>query len=387
MNAPELVEQFFRHEYGKLVAVLCRQVGVEHIEAVEDAVQTALTKALENWTDAKPIENASGWLYRVARNELLGHLRNSSNRRDLLSAHATELHHAQLAGVEIESELLPGEIQDDLLRMLYVCCDDAIPRESQLVIALKTLCGFSVPEIALRLFTSEANIYQRLKRARTRLRTADIAPESLTDAKCVARVGSVHKIIYLVFTEGYFSNHPEVAIRQELCREAIRLAEILAAHPTGQTPATFALLALMHLHVSRLSSRHDGSGGLLLLEEQDRSAWDRAGIETGMMWLSRSAEGDEFSRYHAEAGIAAQHCLAPSFDQTRWDEIAKLYEMLERATPSAIHRLNRAVAVAEWQGPSGGAARARRRRAAALASRVLHVGSRALRIFTAASET
>jgi predicted RNA polymerase sigma factor len=135
-----------------------------------------------------------------------------------------------------------------------------------------------------------------------------------------------------------------------------RLVAMLAEHPQGQAPETFALLALMHLHVARMTARQDASGGLLLLEEQDRELWDRQEIQVGLEWLAKSAQGDSFSRYHAEAGIAAEHCLAPSFRETRWDRVVECYSLLERIAPSAIHKLNRAVAVAEWQGPAAGLA-------------------------------
>jgi predicted RNA polymerase sigma factor len=248
------------------------------------------------------------------------------------------------------------EIRDDMLRMLFVCCDESIPRESQLVLALKTLCGFSTAEIALRLFTSEGNIHKRLGRARDRLR--EIAPD--VDAPPLEelrpRLPGVHAVLYLLFNEGYLSAHAEQAIRRELCDEAVRLTTLLGEHPVGATPETFALLALMHLHAARLGARVDGAGGLLLLEEQDRSLWDHEGISMGMEWLQRSAAGEAFSRFHAEAAIAAEHCLAASYPQTRWKEIADLYAMLEALAPSPLHTLNRAVAVAEWQGPAAGLA-------------------------------
>ncbi|WP_129573756.1 MULTISPECIES: RNA polymerase sigma factor [Sorangium] len=164
----------------------------------------------------------------------------------------------------------------------------------------------------------------------------------------------MHAILYLLFTEGYLSSHAETAIRRELCDEAMRLAAILAEHPLGRAPETFALLALMHLHAARMTARQDGSGGLLLLEEQDRGLWDQREIQVGLSWLAKSAHGDVFSRYHAEAGIAAEHCLAPSLAETRWDRVVECYALLERLGPSAIHTLNRAVAVAEWQGPAAG---------------------------------
>jgi RNA polymerase sigma-70 factor (ECF subfamily) len=159
-----------------------------------------------------------------------------------------------------------------------------------------------------------------------------------------------------MFTEGYLSSHAEQTIRRELCDEAKRLAQVLAEHPVGGAPETFALLALMHLHAARMTARQDGSGGLLLLEEQDRSCWDRTEIHTGLAWLAKSAQGDVFSRYHAEAGIAAEHCRSTSFEETRWDRIVECYALLERLAPSALHTLNRAVAVAEWRGPAEGLA-------------------------------
>ena len=353
MTTPELVEHFFRHEYGKLVAVLSRRVGVQYIEAVEDAVQSALMTALESWAVAGLPANPSAWLFRVAHNELLGELRTRSGRRRILEQSAREDIGTPGNGPEI---FLAGEVRDDLLRMLFVCCDEAIPVESQLVFALKTLCGFGVREIALRLFTSEANVYKRLGRARSRLREAPPRPGELTGEQYSSRLPGVNKILYLLFTEGYLSSHAETPIRRELCDEAIRLATILAEHPVGQAPETFALLALMHLHAARTTARQDASGGLLLLQEQNRELWDRQEIQVGLEWLAKSAQGDDFSRYHAEAGIAAEHCLAPSFQATRWDQVVECYARLEQIAPSAIHKLNRAVAVAEWRGPAEGLA-------------------------------
>jgi len=248
-------------------------------------------------------------------------------------------------------------VRDELLRMLFVCCDEEIPPESQLVLALKTLCGFGVDEIAARLFTSEANVYKRLERARNRLR--EVPPridDELSAEQYSSRLPAVHKILYLLFTEGYLSSDTETAIRQELSDEAIRLASILADHAVGKVPETSALLALMHLHAARITARQDASGGLILLADQDRALWDQQRIQIGLSWLADSARGDVYSRYHAEAGIAAEHCLAPSFEHTRWDRVVECYSLLEQIAPSALHTLNRAVAVAEWQGPAAGLA-------------------------------
>ena len=349
MTATGLVEHFFRHEYGRIVAGLSRRVGVHHIEAIEDAVQSAMVAALETWPRSGEPDNPSAWLFRAAHNQLVGDLRQRAGRRRILDRSVAQ-------GRIPQSEArLAGEVSDDLLRMLFVCCDEAIPVPSALVLALKILCGFGVREIALRLFTSEANVYKRLGRARSRLRELPWADAPHVD-QLAPRLPSVHQILYLLFTEGHLSCHAEVAIRRGLCDEAIRLGGVLAAHPVGQVPETFALLALMHLHAARMGARVDGSGGLILLEEQDRSLWDRHQIQVGLQWLARSAHGDVLSRYHAEAGIAAEHCLAPSFDQTRWDRVAASYRLLERVAPSPLHRLNRAVAVAQGQGAAAGLA-------------------------------
>ncbi len=356
-----MVEHFFRHEYGKLVATLSRRVGLRHVEAIEDAVQSALMKALQSWKISGPPENPSAWLFRVAHNNLMGELRQKTRRGKILEQNAENQlsQHSEQTGGH-PAIFLAAEVSDDLLRMLFVCCDGAIPLESQLVLALKTLCGFSIREISLRLFKTEANIYKRLGRARARLReipglAVDSSAELSREDYC-ARIPAIHKILYLMFTEGHLSSHCEIAIRRELCDEAIRLMTILVQHPAGESSTGFALLALMHLHAARMDSRQDDSGGLLLLEEQDRSRWDTQQIQAGLMWLGKSAQGDVFSRYHAEAGIAAEHCLAPSFDETNWQRITECYSLLEQLNPSTVHKLNRAVAVAQWQGPKAGLA-------------------------------
>jgi RNA polymerase sigma-70 factor (ECF subfamily) len=331
--------------------MLSRRVGMRHLETVEDAAQSALLTALESWKADGPPENPSAWLFRVAHNNVLGELRRRARHNRLLERYdsATE----EGTGDD-PAAFMASDVRDDLLRMLFVCCDDSIPVESQLTIALKTLCGFEVREIAERLFTTEANVYKRLQRARNRLRELPFEPDDLSTEQLATRLPAVHSILYVLFTEGYLSSHPQAAIRRELCDEAKRLTLVLAEHPVSEAPETFALLALMHLHAARMTARQDASGGLLLLEEQDRALWDQEEIRVGLSWLARSAQGDVFSRYHAEAGIAAEHCLAQSFAETRWERIAECYALLERLAPSALHTLNRAVAVAEWRGPVEG---------------------------------
>ncbi len=346
----QALDNFFRHEYGRLVALFSCRFGVQHIALIEDAVQIALMKGLEVWPLKGKPDNSAAWLYRVAYNQIMDELRQQTGRGGLLKVHIEQLEQYH----DMDEPSLASELQDDTLKMLFVCCDEAIPAESQLVLALKTLCGFSVSEIACRLLTTEANVYKRLARARQRLQENTTLFTDLIETDYKQRLNAVHKIIYLLFTEGYLSINADAAIRRELCEEAIRLATFLSQHTLGQQPKTYALLALLYLHLARMSARQNSTGGLLLLEQQDRSLWNSACIEQGLLWLAKSAEGDEYSRYHGEAGIAAEHCMAPSFDETRWQQVVEGYELLEQLYPSPVYCLNRAVAVAEWQGPEAG---------------------------------
>lgn len=358
-----IVEHFFRHEYGRLVASLCRIAGFHNVEAAEDAAQWALAKALEAWKLAGPPENPAGWLFRVAHNALRADLRQRALRRRLLSAQglsqtgppaaAAGSLQAQ-ASVSASEPPLRGDVQDDLLRMLVACCDPGIAAETQIMLALKTLCGFGTDEIALRLFRSPASVYKRLSRARAQLRASWLPSGGQVEVAVPSALPAVRQMLYLLFTEGHLSCRAEEPIRRELCNESLRLARVLAQHPEGAEPETFALVALLHLQIARMPARQDASGGLLLLEEQDRSLWDASHVQAGLAWLERSAHGPTFSRYHAEAGIAAEHCMAPSYRETRWDRIADCYAQLEHASPSPLHRLNRALALAELRGAQAG---------------------------------
>ncbi len=368
--AAGLVEHTFRREYGRLVARLAREFGFHRTEAAEDAAQDALMSALRAWARDGAPEQPAAWLYRVARNKLLDDLRRREHRNVSLdddggpvggdeggSGHA----HAPLADTLADPASgtpdvhFDREIVDDELRMLFVCADESIPLESQTVLALKILCGFSTREIALRLLTSEDNVHKRLARGRERLRA--LGPD-LDDTPALpaleARRESVLRVVYLLFNEGYSSTHADALIRRELCDEAMRLGHLLAEHPVCGSAEVDALLALMYFHTARFDARLDGHGGLLLLEDQDRSKWDAALIRHGLAWLRRSSRGERWSRYHAEAAVAVEHCLAPSFEQTDWRAIVDAYQTLERFEPSPLHALNRAIALAQWKGPQAG---------------------------------
>ena len=331
MTAPELPEHWFRRELGRLVSILSRRFGIHRIELCEDAAQTALLRATQSWSSKLP-DDPGAWLYRVAHNYVLDELRREKRDERFLS--------------EVQVDYAQQTVQDDVLRLLFACADPAIPLESQLVLALKTLCGFSTGEIALRLFQSEDAIHKRLQRAR-----ALFCEHAEVQSIHQERVHSVLHMLYLLFNEGYSSAQPDRVIRRELCDEALRLTLMLREDPAGALPEADALIALMCFHAARFDARLDATGGLLLLEEQDRSRWDSELVQRGLDHLTRSARGDGLSRYHVQAGIAAEYCLAPSYAETNWEHIVRLYAVLERIAPSPLNILNRAIALAEWKGP------------------------------------
>lgn len=342
MSVKNQLSQVFRREYGLLVASLVARVGVDNIDRVEDAVQRAMTQALSHWSKDKEPDNHVAWLYKVAFRSLMSELKKSKRHQQLES---------QLEAQPNEDRDTPfaQELNDSMLRMLLIASDNSIPIESQLVFILKSLCGFSTKEIALRLFITEANVYKRYSRAQSALKDLPNLLDSLTDSHIVERMPSVHRVLYLVFTEGYLSSHADLAIRKDLCEEATRLTQTLLLSKLGKSPESYALLALMLFNLARMNSRED-EFGLVLLQHQNRKDWDKDQLVLAFGYLQKSAYGEQLSRYHIEAGIAAEHCLAPSFEQTRWDKIVQSYELLERVNPSPIHMLNRAVAIAEWKG-------------------------------------
>jgi RNA polymerase sigma-70 factor (ECF subfamily) len=351
MSEPRaLVEHFFRHEFGRLVAVLTRSLGVRRLDLVEDVVQAALVQALETWSRRGVPEDPGGWLYRTARNQAIDALRRERTHAHILPRLAED---AEPDSSPLEAHFA-SEIGDEPLRLLFVCCHESVPVESRVAIALKTLCGFSTAEIARALLTTDANVQKRIERARVRLRELDVDLDTPDAAQLSARLDAVLAVVYLLFSQGCHVTHRDMPIRRDLCDEARRLARMLAAHQLGDVPAVHALLALMCFHAARFDARVGLDGAIVLLDEQDRSAWNWTDVREGMAWLGRSAAGDELTRYHVEAAIAWEHCRAPTFAETDWRRIAELYDTLERIAPSPLHSLNRAVAEAYLQGPQAG---------------------------------
>lgn len=344
------VDQLFRQRAGQMVATLTRLFGIERLELVEDAVQDALVQALRVWPLQGVPDNPSAWLIQVAKHRLLDQLRRANRMAEL----PEDLESTVAAWAASDDALFANEIRDDQLRMIFACCHPQIPPDSQLALILKTVGGFSVKEIARAFLAQEAAIAKLLVRAKQRLREYHIRLEMPAPDRLAARLEAALKAIYLIFNEGYSALEGEELVRTDLCFEAVRLSELLAAHPVTGTPKAHALAALLLFQTARLPGRSDAAGELLLLPEQDRSRWDRALLRCGLEQLRAAASGTELSDYHIEAEIASCHAVAENFAATDWPRVLWCYEELARRNPSPVVALNRIVAFAQVQGAQAG---------------------------------
>lgn len=343
-SAQQLVDHLFRHEAGKMIAVLTRIFGMHNLEMAEDVVQEAFLKAVQLWKFEIP-PNPAAWLMQTARNKAIDIVR----RQQYHHQYSAEVAQQLLAETEntIGQFFSDEEINDSQLRMIFACCHPLLKQEDRIALTLKTVSGFGVAEIARALVTNEAAIKKRLYRAKQFVKETDIQFEIPAGQELHQRLETVYTILYLLFNEGYNSLKAEELIRKDVCAEAMRLAYILSKNKAGKQPATFALLALMCLQASRFDSRLDAENGIILLQHQDRAKWNRELIQKGYYFLNLSSKGSYLSVYHIESAIAAEHCLACRFEQTNWNRMLQLYDMLLtiKATPVVI--VNRAVILAK----------------------------------------
>ncbi|HEX9512398.1 MAG TPA: sigma-70 family RNA polymerase sigma factor [Puia sp.] len=353
MNAPsgespqQLVDHLFRHEAGKMIAVLTRIFGIHNLELVEDTVQETFLKALQAWKYHQVPDNPSGWLMQVARNKTIDLIR----RRQKLSDISEELAFRLQSDTEhtIQQFFLDTEIADSQLRMIFTCCHPALNPEDQVALTLKTVSGFGVQEIAKALVSNETAIQKRLYRAKEYIKKHSIRFEIPVGLSLQDRLDSVYTVLYLLFNEGYNSVKADELIRYDLCAEAMRLCKLLEEHRVGSVPPTFALLSLMCFQASRFNSRIGDDNTIILLQQQDRSKWDQGLIRLGYYYLNRSSSGDQLSVYHIESAIAAEHCLAPDFESTNWSSLLRLYDCLLERKPIPVVQLNRAILLAQLQ--------------------------------------
>jgi RNA polymerase sigma factor (sigma-70 family) len=348
------VDHLFRREAGRLVAILARRFGGERLHLAEDAVQDALVRAMQTWPFTGVPDNPTAWILRVACNRALDQVRHDRLGLDKQPEFASRVEDLLATAIGEDSPQFEDEIRDSQLRMMFVCCHPGLPVEAQVALTLKVLCGFGVREIAAAFLSNEAAIAKRLVRARQFLRDNRIAVELPPAAELGDRLDAVLQALYLLFNEGYKASHGDSLLRRDLCNDAIRLGELITAHPLGDRPATHALLALMHFNAARLPARTGRDGASLRLAEQERGLWDREMIRRGVVHLASSGAGPRASAFHLEAGIAACHAFAKSDDETDWGRILELYDALFALNPSPVVALNRAVAVARVRGPEEG---------------------------------
>lgn len=349
-----LADHLFRQEAGKLVSVLTGIFGLDRLQMAEDVVQESLVRALKSWPYYGIPKNPAAWLTQTAKNLALDLIRREKLFQDKQPEIIAFVEQRSGDSGEDESITFDSEIKDGRLRLMFACCHPLIPQESQTALALKTLCGFSPAEIARAFLTTEAAIAKRLTRARQRIQELRIPFEIPSGNETQVRLEGVLQTLYLLFNEGYKATRGKALIREDLCHEAIRLTTLLAGHPVGNQPRVHALAALMLLNGARLPARVDPDGNVLRLEDQDRSAWDKAMIARGMFHLAQSADGDQVSEYHLQAGIAAVHCTANGYESTDWPKILELYDRLIQIEDSPVVALNRAVAMSRVHGPRAG---------------------------------
>jgi RNA polymerase sigma factor (sigma-70 family) len=355
----ETSDHLFRREAGRMVAVLTRIFGVHNLALAEDVVQDAFCRALEVWKFQGMPENPSAWLMATAKNRALDVLRRERTATTFAPELGRLLESEWTLAPVVEELFAANAIKDDLLRMMFSCCQPRLGEEAQVALILHILCGFSVSEIAGAFVSSHAAIEKRITRAKKILAGSKKLFDVASASEFSERLPAVHRALYLLFNEGYHGASPESAVRGELCREAMRLTALLLDHPLGKTPETYALAALLCLHAARLPGRVDASGNLSSLLDQDRTQWDRELIAEGLKLLDLSATGPELSEYHVEAAIASMHARAPSTAETNWKAIVSLYDTLLGLRASPIVALNRAIAVAQDEGPDRGLAEIR----------------------------
>lgn len=346
MQQQELIPHLFRTEFRKITTVLCKLFGIEHIEIAEDIASETFLSALETWSFKGIPENPTAWLYSVAKNKA----KNQIQRHNIfIGKIATEIKHTLPQKEEIEIDLSDKNITDSQLQMLFALCHPSISTEAQVGLALRILCGFGIDEIANAFLTNKETINKRLFRAKEKLRLEKVAIEFPRPDEINKRLGNVLTTLYLLFSEGYYSESQDTVLREDLCLEAMRLTYLLVENINTNLPETNAFLSLMCFHSSRFAARKGDNGEMILYDDQDEALWNTELIQKGVYFLHKASGGNYISKYHLEATIAYWHTIKADTKE-KWENILQLYNRLLQIEYSPVAALNRTYALSKTDG-------------------------------------
>jgi RNA polymerase sigma factor (sigma-70 family) len=341
------LKHLFQQEFSKMVAVISHLYGLQHIEIAEDIVSETFLLATETWDEKGVPKNPTAWLYTVAKQKTLYHFRRNKIYEQKVMPAITAMEEKTVENEDFSFS--DQQIKDSQLQMLFAVCNPAIASEAQIGLALRILCGFGIDEIAEAFLSNKETINKRLFRAKEKLRTENIKMELPPEHEIVNRLDNVLHIIYLLFSEGYYSQTQNQILQKDLCIEALRLGLMLTEYVPTNLPKTNALIALMCFHASRFNARESNDNTVVLYEEQNEDLWDKALIRQGQHFLGLSAEGNEVSSFHLEARIAYWHCMKEDTPE-KWEDILQLYNELLMINYSPSVALNRTFALYKANG-------------------------------------
>lgn len=342
-NIQELIPHLFRAEFSKLTATLTKSFGLQHIELAEDIASDTFLLAAETWGIKGIPDNPTAWLYTVAKNKTKDYLKHNKLFSEKIAA---DIKNSGSLADNVELDLSIKNIQDSQLQMMFAICHPSISVESQIALSLRILCGFGIEEIADAFLSNKETINKRLFRAKETLRKEKIKMELPSEREIESRLRTVLDTLYLLFNEGYYSNSQNTVLRKDFCKEAMRLNLMLTENNYTNKPFSNALLALMCFHASRFEARLNRYGEIILYEDQDTNLWNKELIEQGEYFLNRSAQGNQLTKYHLEAGIAYWHTQKTN-SKEKWEAILQLYNKLLQIEYSPNAALNRTYALAK----------------------------------------
>lgn len=354
MAQSELIPHLFRTEFRKITAVLCKAFGMAHMEIAEDIAGETFLLALETWTYKGIPENPTAWLYLVAKNKAKNYLQRNQLFAEKI---APQLKYTASGKEETDIILSEENIADSQLQMLFAICHPAIPKEAQIGLALRVLCGFGIPEIANAFLTNKDIINKRLFRAKEKLRQENVEIALPDKTEINKRLDTVLTTLYLLFNEGYYSESQDAVLREDLCLEAMRLTYLLIENEATNQPQVNALFSLMCFHASRFEARRSASGEIVLYHDQDETLWNEELIGRGAYFLHEATQGNQLSRYHLEATIAYWNTQKKDTPE-KWDHILQLYNRLLQLEYSPVAALNRTYALSKVKGKAAAIAEA-----------------------------